>query len=176
MDDDEQLHDGIVLLDRAALTAWQERYAPAIIAWLQRGGLSLADAEEVWNDVFSATVAAAPRLSPRGVSLRRYAFRVARNIRVDRLAESRRLQTVPIDENVGLRTADASPPNPARVEALRECLGSAPDRYRLVVELTDQGDGVAELAAQFHVQPESVHQLRRRARHWLARCLEGKLQ
>lgn len=32
MDDDEQLHERIVLLDREALTAWQERYAPAIIA------------------------------------------------------------------------------------------------------------------------------------------------
>ena len=175
MDDDEKLHDGIVLLDRGALTAWQERYAPAIIAWLQRGGLTLADAEEVWNDVFAAAVAAAPRLSPRGVSLRRYAFRVARNIRADRLRDSRRLQTVPLDDSLELRSHRDSPPDPARVEALRECLLVAPDRYRLVTELTDQGDDVAELAVVFAIQPESVHQLRRRARHWLATCVEGKL-
>lgn len=129
----------------------------------------------MWNDVFAVTVAAAPRLSPPGVSLRRYAFRIARNLRADRLRLAKRLQTVPMDENSDRSEPSLSPPDPARVEALRECLVQAPERYRLVIELTDQGDGVAELAALFRVQPESVHQLRRRAREWLAQCIEARL-
>lgn len=174
MDDDADLHDGIVLMDPMALTRWQERYAPAIITWLQRGGLPLADAEEVWNDVFAATVAAAPRLAPRGISLRRYAFRVGRNLRADRLRAASRLQTEPLGDDVAA-VSPTTLPNPERIEAVRHCLVQAPARYRLMLELTDQGDSVAELAHAFDIAPESVHQLRRRARMWLARCVEETL-
>jgi RNA polymerase sigma factor (sigma-70 family) len=174
MVDDAELHDGIVLLDPTALTQWQERYAPAIITWLQRGGLPLADAEEVWNDVFAAAVAAAPRLAPRGVALRRYAFRVARNLRADRLRAASRLDTEPLADDVAA-APPASPQDPKRIDAVRECLTQAPARYRLMLELSDQGDSVAELARAFDIAPESVHQLRRRARNWLARCVQGTL-
>src|SRR5688572_25604460 len=91
--DDVELHERIIMLDPVALAAWEAQHRPAVVGWLVRGGLAPSDAEEVWNDVFAATVSAAPRLEPRGPSLRRYAFRVARNMRADRLEVASRFKT-----------------------------------------------------------------------------------
>jgi RNA polymerase sigma-70 factor (ECF subfamily) len=174
---DEELHEGIILLDPDALAAWQQRYAPAVIAWLLRGGLVLADAEEVWNDVFASTVAAAPGLTPRGISMRRYAFRVARNLRADRLEREHRLTTTPLDEGIHgeVGRPAESRPDQRRVDALKACLHEAPERYRVVLELADEGETTSEIALVFGIERDSVYQLQRRARLWMANCVKGKL-
>jgi RNA polymerase sigma-70 factor (ECF subfamily) len=176
--DDAQLHERIIMLDPSALAEWEGRYRPAVIGWLIRGGLSSPDAEEVWNDVFAATINASATLEPMGVSLRRYAFRVARNLRADHFERRSRLVTTPLDDAI-TETPDPDPtrslPDPSRVTALRECLERCPERYRVVIELAETGHDVSELAAALGVAPDSVYQIRHRARQWLQRCVTEEL-
>lgn len=173
--DDEALHEGIILLEEQALRDWQARHAPLIVGWLARRGIRVPDAEEIWNDVLAATVKAAPSLEPRGVSLRRYAFRVARNLAADRREQLTRLSTEQIDEGMADPRPRPSAPDPRRVGALRGCLEQALARDRLVMELTAEGTTVDELAALLGIEPGSVYQVQRRARVRLQACIEEEL-
>ena len=176
--DDDQLHELMIMLDPTALAEWEARYRPAIVGWLVRGGLVSSDAEEVWNDVFAATINASPELEPRGIALRRYAFRVARNLRADRLEREAKLETTYLDPNTHeMADADARRvlPDPARVAALQACLKRCPERYRVVIELGDRGRDVDDLADVLGIARESVYQVRHRARNWLQRCIAEAL-
>lgn len=171
--DDVELHERIIMLDQGALAAWEAAHRGALVGWLLRGGLTTSDADEVWNDTFAATINAAPNLVPRGVALRRYAFRVARNLRADRIAEHHRRGAVPLD----VEPEESDPyarlpvPDPRRVEALKVCLDRCPERYRVVIELGEEGRDVEELAAILGIDPGSVYQVRSRARKWLQTCI-----
>lgn len=167
------------MLDQSALAEWESRYRRGVVGWLIRGGLSSSDAEEVWNDVFAATINASPTVEPLGISLKRYAFRVARNMRADLLKRKAQAAMDPFDD----ATYEAPAPNPVRalpdpvrIAALRECLGRCPDRYRVVIELGENGYDVPELAGVLEVAPESVYQIRHRARQWLQRCVNEALR
>jgi len=173
--DDEALHERIIFLDEQAIRDWQARHAPVVIGWLVRRGIPVPDAEEVWNDVLGATVKAAPGLNPRGISLRRYAFRVARNLAADRRELLVRQRAEPLDEELPERHVRASAPDPKRVNALRKCLENALPRDRLVLELTSDGATVDELASLLEIEPGSVYQVQRRSRLRLQHCIEEKL-
>ena len=173
--DDEALHEGIILLHEQALRDWQARHAPVVLGWLRKRGISVPDAEEIWNDVLSATVKAAPGLTPRGQSLRRYAFGVARNLAADRFEQLRRLSAEPLDERLGEPQRPPSTPDPHRLAALRRCLATALDRDRLVMELTSEGASVGELAALLKIEPGSVYQVQHRARVRLQGCIDEEL-
>ena len=173
--DDEALHERIILLDEQAIRDWQTRHAPAIIGWLAKRGIPMADAEEIWNDVLGATVKAAPGLTPRGISLRRYAFGVARNLAADLREKLARQRTEPLDEDLAEQHPRSMPPDPRRVKALRRCLENALRRDRLVMELTSDGASVDELAALLAIEPGSVYQVQRRARLRLQECIEWEL-
>jgi RNA polymerase sigma factor (sigma-70 family) len=177
--DDAELHERIIMLDPTALAEWEARYRPAVIGWLVRGGLVSSDAEEVWNDVFAATINASPQLEPRGIALRRYAFRVARNLRADRLERDSKLETTALDpatHDIAGPDARRTTPDPVRVAAVRACLERCPERYRVVIELADRGRDVDDLAEILGIAPESVYQVRHRARLWLQRCIEEAWQ
>jgi RNA polymerase sigma factor (sigma-70 family) len=171
--DEEEIHERIIMLDPAALTTWETAHRGAVVGWLVRGGLSAADADEVWNDAFAATVNAAPDLTPRGVSLRRYAFRVARNLRADRMAALRRLPTSSLEESGAASDPYARSPVPdhRRIDALKNCLERCPERYRMVIELAEEGRDADELASILNIDRGSVYQVRHRARLWLQRCV-----
>jgi len=175
--DDAQLHERMIMLDPTALADWEARYRPAVVGWLVRGGLAASDAEEVWNDVFAATINASPELLPRGIALRRYAFKIARNLRADRLERDSRLDTKYLDPETDVAQADPQRliPDPARIAALRACLERCPERYRVVIELADRGHDVDDLADELGIARDSVYQVRHRARIWLQRCIEEAL-
>lgn len=173
--DDEALHEGIILLEDHAIRDWQARHAPLIVGWLAKRGMPKPDAEEIWNDVLAATVKAAPGLNPRGISLRRYAFRVARNLAADRVEQLSRRSTEPLDEGLADTSSRTSGPDPRRVAALRTCLEKGFRRDRLVMELTVEGTTVDELATLLGIEPGSVYQVQRRARLRLQECVEGEL-
>lgn len=172
--DDDEIHERIIMLDPTALTTWETSHRPAVVGWLIRGGLTESDAEEVWNDAFAATINAAPGLTPRGASLRRYAFRVARNMRADRLEALAKAATSGLDDNAerGDPYERRPIPDEHRVAALRVCLEACPERYRLVIEFADRGRDVDDLADLLGIGRDSVYQVRHRARLWLQQCVE----
>lgn len=169
--DDAEIHERILMLDPDALAAWEAQHRPALLGWLLKGGLSMSDAEEVWNDTFAATVNAAPNLEPRGPSLRRYAFRVARNLKADRLESASRISTAALDDHLEAAAPKALPVDERRIAALRSCLDQCPERYRVVIELAESGRDVHELAELLGIAEDSVYQVRHRARLWLQRCV-----
>jgi len=171
--DDEELHERIILLDSEAIAAWQDRTAPLVLGWLRRRGVASAEAEEIWNDVLLATVRAAPGLHPRGPSLRRYAFGVARRQQADRFRRPR-VETTPIADDLAARGHRAGV-DARRVHALRRCIDQASAQHRLIVELMDAGADTAEIADVLGIAPGSVYQVWRRAKAALRTCMEGEL-
>ena len=78
-----EIHERIIVGDPVALAAWQDATKPAVVAYVRKKGLSLDDADEIWNDAFYATIQRAPTLERDGSSLRRFAFGVVRHKAVD---------------------------------------------------------------------------------------------
>lgn len=171
--DDEALHERIILLDPEAIAAWQDRIAPQLLGWLRRRGVLDTEAEEIWNDVLLATVRAAPGLHPRGASLRRYAYGVARRQQADRYRRPRLDTAVLADDTRAVRPP--APPDPVRIAALRGCLDRASPQHRLIVELMDAGADTAEIAQVLGIAPGSVYQVWRRAKAALRACMEGEM-
>jgi len=173
--DEEELHERINLLDSDAVAAWQARHAAVLLGWLRRRGVATADAEEIWNDALLATVRAAPGLLPRGVSLRRYAFGVARRQLADRLRRPR-VDTTTMTGDVADQALRPAPVDQRRVNALKECVREASPQHRLIVELKGEGASTDEMAGVLRIDAGSVYQVWRRAKLALRECIEGKLR
>src|SRR5688572_2270352 len=115
---DVELHERIILLDADAITTWQEQNSPIVLGWLRRRGVMATEAEEIWNDVLFATVRAAAGLHPRGSSLRRYAFGVARRQQAERYRKVQ-IETIALPDEVPTPPQAGRVVDERRVAALR---------------------------------------------------------
>ena len=176
--DELELHERIIANDPSALAAWQDATKPAIVRYVVKRGLSIDDAEEIWNDAFLATVLEAPTLERDGSSLRRFVFTVARNKAIDRrrrapaeppLPLNDELLTVPLGRTV-------LQPDERRVTALRECLGEIRERYLIVLQMKNDGYGVDEVARVLEIAADSVYKVIERAKRWMRDCVTGRLE
>lgn len=146
-----------------------------VLGWLRRRGVPPADAEEIWNDALLSTVRAAPGLLPRGVSLRRYCFGVARRRLADRLRRPR-VETTTLSGDAAEQATRPAPVDQRRVDALKECVREASPQHRLIVELKEEGASTDEIAGVLRIAVGSVYQVWRRAKLALRECIEGKLR
>lgn len=173
---DAELHLRIIAGEIGAAVTWQERHQPAVMAMLLKRGHSLDDAEELWNETFEAVLRAAPRLEPRGESLRAYAFRVAQKRSARRFARlQKELETVPLLDVDQRRDEPPAPWQPLspRARAMRDCIERAPDRVRAVAEVLLAGGSRRELASTFKVSLDGAYKIVERAKGWLRDCVEA---
>lgn len=174
--DETDLHERIIASDPSALAEWQDATRPKVIWYVQKLGLSPEDAEEVWNDAMYETILKAPSLERSGSSLRRWAFRVARNKAVDRLRKATK-PPLSLDERILDEPLErpALQPDPRRVDALRHCLEGLGERYRTVLRLRTDGIDAAEVAGVLGIAEGSVYKLFQRAREMMQQCITGRL-
>jgi RNA polymerase sigma-70 factor (ECF subfamily) len=146
--------------------------------FVQNLGLSPEDAEEVWNDAMYETILKAPSLEISAASLRRWAFRVARNKAVDRLRKAR-LTDPPLSLDEGISdeplVKPALKPDPRRVEALKHCLEALGERYRTALRLRTDGIDAAQVAGVLGIAEGSVYKLVQRAKQMMQECVTGRL-
>ena len=175
--DEADLHERIIANDPSALAEWQDATKPKVVWYVQNLGLSPEDAEEVWNDAMHETILKAPSLEVSGSSLRRWAFRVARNKAVDRLRKADKKPPLSLDEGIldEALVKPAAKPDPRRIEALQHCLESLGERYRTVLRLRTDGIDAAEVAGVLGIAEGSVYKLVQRAKQMMQQCIQGRL-
>ncbi len=83
--------------DREAFLILYDHFAPRVTAYMQRGGASPAQAEDLAQDTLLAVWRKAALFDPRKAGAATWVFTIARNLRIDRLRRERR-PTVDIDE------------------------------------------------------------------------------
>ena len=172
---DARLHARIIAGDQAALAQWQERHVGSVMRMLLGRGLSLHDAEEVWNDAFLSTVKAAARLLPLGESMRRYVFKAALLQAATRFREEqKRVKAEPLEDTMQpVALADPSEQLSPMAQKLRACIDAAGERVRILANLLLSGADTLQIAAVLEVKRNSVAKLKERTLLALRRCIEG---
>ena len=149
---DAELILAIAARDRAAFVTLFERYAGKIKAFMMRGGVSAADADEITQDVMVAIWRRADSFEPARASASTWIFAIARNRRIDLARHAGRAGPDPLDplfhpdpEPDGFATLNAN----EREARLRQALaGLAPEQRHVLVLAFYDGLSHAEIAAR----------------------------
>lgn len=182
MDDADlkRLHIGILAGDVDAQVAFEATVRPYALGIVVRRGLSLDDAEEIWNDAFRVGLERAPTITPPGRRLRAFVLTVTHAAAVDRVRLRKRRNEVDlegVESEIEVRsttrpemTSSLSQPV---VEALRRCLEAASDLHRNVITMKANSLTAREIGDVLSVTEANAAKIGQRARDWFARCLEG---
>ena len=136
--------------DKTAFAALFRHFAPRVKAFLMKGGMSDAAAEDCTQDVMAAVWRKAHLFDPARASVSTWVFTIARNRRIDLLRRSKRPE--PEDLPWGPE------PEPDQVEALgleqdsarlREAIKELPEKQRDLIQRAYFGDLThSEIAAE----------------------------
>lgn len=171
------LYERIIAKDPSAIVEWQDATKPKVMRYVvQTIGLSPEDAEDVWNDAMYETLIKAPALEPGEASLRRWVFRVARNKAIDlrRRApeEAVSFEDGHVEEPMVRSTVT---PDARRIAALRQCLETLAERYRVALEMKTAGAEASEIAMVLGIAETSVYKVIQRMRASMQTCITGRL-
>jgi RNA polymerase sigma factor (sigma-70 family) len=196
--DDEALMAAYYACDNAALETVYQRYLARLHFFFRGGGLSANDVEEQAQEVFLRVMntkhhmwgsQAAPYDRSGGASLRTWLFRIASNLLCTALERRGRWTPFSVLDPAG-EGEDAGPIEQAlaeerfspemralvreRVQAVRNCLHTLPDRERVVVDLWLATEGemkLADIGESLGVSVPTAHRVLRRALDLMRRCL-----
>jgi RNA polymerase sigma factor (sigma-70 family) len=176
----KRLHIGIIAGDPDSQIAFEAEVRRHAIKIALRPGLSLDDAEEIWNDAFRVGLERAPTITPLGQGLRAFVLTVAHRAAVDRVRLRKRRDEVSLEgvepqievASTTRRQPASSVPESVRL-ALRRCLEAASDLHQQVVTMKANSLTAREMADALGVTEANAAKIGQRARAWLARCLEG---
>jgi DNA-directed RNA polymerase specialized sigma24 family protein len=176
MNDDDlaELHLRLLAGDPSVLSELDDALRGPVLGVLRAVRVPDADAEEVWNDAFLATIEHAPTLEPLGIGLRRFILRAAHNRGIDRIRGA--IKRSEVELTVAADSTGAghvSPMDPERAAAVHRCVVAARPLYAAVIEMTGRGLTAGEIAAVLDKSEASVAKTRERARRWFADCLSG---
>lgn len=174
------MHVGIIAGDIAAQQAFEAAVRPYALGIATRPGLSIDDAEEIWNDAFRVGLERAPTIVPLGRPLRAYVLSVAHAAAVDRVrARARRNASglegaeTDIDELSISSGAMTTSLTDAVIGAITTCLESASPLHREVMTMTANGLTAREIARITDITEANAAKIRQRAREWFKNCLGG---
>jgi RNA polymerase sigma-70 factor (ECF subfamily) len=152
--------------DEAAFTAFYDRTARALWAFVFRATGHAADADDIVSEAFCRLLQSADRLAGDD-ECRRYVFRIAGNLVVDRWRKQRRDQEQPIAEHPALLA-----PNPLEADDVVASFAKLTEHDRVLLWLAYvEGHSHAEIAATVGVRTGSVKVLLSRARERLRRLV-----
>jgi len=149
------------------------RYVTAIICRVAGKGLALEDIEEVASDVFIRIWQNRERITLDSDSLRPYLAEMAKNLTLNKLRSSRRINELPLNPEINF---DGFSQDLERFET-RESINDAINRLNeqdreLVVRRFILGDQVKSLAERFRLNQNTVATRLARARKKLAHFLK----
>ena len=182
MDDAElkRLHVAIIAGDPVAQVEFEAAVRPYAFSIVRRRGLSIDDAQDLWNEAFQFGLEQAPTVTPVGRPLRAFILHVVHTKAVDLVRlRSRR-------GDVGLEAAEPALELAAArtrplvttisdvvATALNRCLEAASQIHRDVMTMMANGLPASEIAALLGLSEANAAKLRQRSRAWFKACLEG---
>jgi RNA polymerase sigma factor (sigma-70 family) len=139
--------------DTAAFSEIFDHFAPRLEGYLQRLGLSAAEAEDIAQDVLTTLWVKAALFDPEKSSLATWIYRVARNRRIDRARRTREhvlLDTLdPAQEPADEARPDTTLEGEDNAAALRAALTQLPAEQQKLVQLSYyEGLSQSEIAAK----------------------------
>src|SRR5690349_89707 len=140
-----------MVFDEAAFAAFYDRTARALWAFAFRATGNAADADDIASESFCRLLQSADRLAGHD-ECRRYLFRIAGNLVVDRWRKQRRDQEQPLDDH-------PAPVAPATLDAddVIESFAKLNEHDRVLLWLAYvEGHSHAEIAAAVGVRKGSV--------------------
>lgn len=179
----KRLHVGIIAGELPAQVTFEREVRPYALGIATRRGLSLDDAEEIWNDAFRVGLERAPTITPHGSRLRAFVLSVVHSASVDLVRLRKRRNEVEfegaqteIDAISAMRRESESSLSQAILDALNRCLDTASAIHRDVITMASNSLTAREIASALAVTEANAAKIRQRARAWFARCLEGVVQ
>jgi RNA polymerase sigma-70 factor (ECF subfamily) len=113
--------------DREAFTALFSHFAPRIKAYLQRGGMAAAVAEEMMQDVLLTVWNKAGQFDPVRANAQAWIFGIARNLKIDALRRARLpLPDLDPSEEVVVPLADALVAAEQSARSIRRAIDTLP--------------------------------------------------
>jgi RNA polymerase sigma-70 factor (ECF subfamily) len=155
-----------MVFDEAAFAAFYDRTARAVWAFAFRATGHAADADDIVSEAFCRLLQSADRLAG-DEECRRYVFRIAGNLVVDRWRKQRRNQEQPLDDHPALVA-----PHPLDADDVVGSFAKLNEHDRVLLWLAYvEGHSHAEIAAAVGVRKGSVKVLLSRARERLRRLM-----
>ena len=164
--------------DRDAFARLYRHFAPRLLAWMTRAGLSPAEAEDIAQDCLVAIWRKAPLYNPSQAGVSTWVFAIARNLRIDRARKSGRRETLPLGD---WDEIDESPSSEARLIAnqdqsrVREALAQLPvEQKQVLMEAYFSDKPQSEIARDLNLPLGTVKSRLRLALAKLRTRLEGE--
>jgi len=136
------------------------------------------EAEDLTSLVFEKALAAFDRYDPRKSAPQTWLLTIARNTVTDHLRKSSKRKTMPLDDAVGVASADPSPPETTETqeeyEKLQLCLAVLPQREQEIISLKFGGElNNRQIASVVGLSQNNVGTILFRAICKLRNCLKG---
>ncbi len=161
-----------------AFTALYEEYMAYVFRYINYRVGSRTEAEDLTSLVFEKALAAFHRYDHRKSAPQTWLLTIARNTITDHLRKSSKRKTMPLDDAVGLASADPSPPEATETheeyEKLQTCLAVLPQREQEIISLKFGGElNNRQIASVVGLSVNNVGTILFRAICKLRNCLKG---
>jgi len=162
--------------DRAAFAALFKHFAPRLKAYLLRGGLAPARAEELVQEIMLSVWRKAASFDPELAGVSTWVFAIARNARIDLARRARDLPPMPEEEEIFAPSAESHLLSREREALVRRALGELSAEQLQIVQLSFFSDTPhAAIASELNLPLGTVKSRIRLAMARLRKIL-GELQ
>lgn len=161
-------------------TAIYEAHMAYVFRYISYRVSNRHEAEDLTSLVFEKALAAFDRYDPRKSAPQTWLLTIARNTVTDHLRKSSKRKTMPLDDAVGVASADPSPPETTETreeyEKLQLCLAVLPQREQEIISLKFGGElNNRQIASVVGLSQNNVGTILFRAFCKLRNCLKGWL-
>ncbi len=159
-------------------TAIYEAHMAYVFRYISYRVSNRNEAEDLTSLVFEKALAAFDRYDPRKSAPQTWLLTIARNTVTDHLRKSSKRKTMPLDDAVGVASADPPPPETAETqeeyEKLQLCLAVLPQREQEIISLKFGGElNNRQIASVVGLSQNNVGTIIFRAICKLRNCLKG---
>jgi len=159
-------------------TSIYEAHMAYVFRYISYRVSNLHEAEDLTSLVFEKALAAFDRYDPRKSAPQTWLLTIARNTVTDHLRKSSKRKTMPLDDAVGVASADPSPPETTETqeeyEKLQLCLAVLPQREQEIISLKFGGElNNRQIASVVGLSQNNVGTILFRAICKLRNCLKG---
>jgi RNA polymerase sigma-70 factor, ECF subfamily len=162
----------------SGFTAIYEEHMAYVFRYINYRVGNRSEAEDLTSVVFEKALAAFDRYDSRKAAPQTWLLTIARNTVTDHLRKSSKRKTMPLDNVVGVESADPSPSEATEIieeyERLQLCLSVLPQREQEIISLKFGGElNNRQIASVVGLSENNVGTILFRAIGKLRNCFEG---
>jgi RNA polymerase sigma factor (sigma-70 family) len=162
----------------SGFTALYEEHMAYVFRYISYRVGNRNEAEDLTSVVFEKALAAFDRYNPQKAAPQTWLLAIARNTVTDHLRKSSKSKTMPLDNAIGVESADPSPPEETErreeYQRLQFCLAALPRREQEIISLKFGGElNNRQIASAVGLSENNVGTIIFRAICKLRNCFEG---